>query len=157
MKRIKPINLLLIAIVVCSCSKENAETEIIPVYDLKTEFIKTMDLTDDIGFTFQYQHDSTDTYLCRYSTYFLRKSQTVENISIKRQGNELWINVDGKRCLLERSFRQECYDLFQDIQLAGRRIPDLHLYRQYSRKHSNTDIPFPLTGSVALNPALNSA
>ena len=80
---------------ICSCSKENTETEIIPVYDLKTEFVKTMDLTDDIGFTFQYQHDSTDTYLCRYSTYFLRKSQTVENISVKRQGNELWINVDG--------------------------------------------------------------
>ena len=80
---------------ICSCSKENTETEIIPVYNLKTEFVKTMDLTDDIGFTFQYQHDSTDTYLCRYSTYFLRKSQTVENISVKRQGNELWINVDG--------------------------------------------------------------
>ena len=92
----KMINLLLLtAIVICSCSMENTETEIIPAYDLKTEFVKTMDLTDDIGFTFQYQHDSTDTYLCRYSTYFLRKSQTVENISVKRQGNELWINVDG--------------------------------------------------------------
>ena len=50
----KMINLLLLtAIVICSCSKENTETEIIPVYDLKTEFVKTMDLTDDIGFTFQ--------------------------------------------------------------------------------------------------------
>ena len=53
--------------------------------------------------------------------------------------------MSTKRCLLERSFRQECYDLFQDIQLASRRIPDIYLNRQHSRKHSNTGLPFPLT------------
>ena len=28
---------------ICSCSKENTETEIIPVYDLKTEFLYLSD------------------------------------------------------------------------------------------------------------------
>ena len=50
-----------------------------------------------------------------------------------------------KRCLLERTFRQECYDLFQDIQLACRRIPDIYLNQQHSRKHSNSGLSFPLT------------